>query len=303
MRRRGRGSGNIFGGAEPEDALPEFDEFLHMKAVRRRPPSRYRVVRNARPPRPVRPWALGLRIAICSILLVLGLIGMGVSLSQAVGEYSAAGRMASAPTCAAGVDPTTTSEDCVGTVNAVAPDGAFEIDTEESIELDLPPANSENYDWVDYPGNARFDAAVGDGTSPTVVRAEYWEGQAVTLTAGDQGVTVTTDENPNNLGGAGIGGALMSFTLVLIAVLMFIGIRAIRLRWLRPGIVLQLFVSASIVLGLGAFVAGVCLVNQPARVALVAAIAPPVTLGLTGFVWLALRSGRRSRARLVRAVR
>jgi hypothetical protein len=101
----------------------------------------------------------------------------------------------------------------------------------------------------------------------------------------------------------GVGGALVSLTLVLISVLMFIGIRAIRLRWLRPAVSMRLFVSGSVVLSLGAFVAGVCLISQPARVALVAAIATPITLGLTGLLWLALRPGRRSRTRRVSTVR
>ncbi len=157
--------------------------------------------------------------------------------------------------------------------------------------------------FVSYPGNAQFDAAVGDGANQAAVRAEYWNGHIATLTAGSQGITVTTDQNPNNQGGVGLGGALVSFALVLMSVLMFIGIRAIRLRWLRPGAALRLFVSGSIVLGLGAFVAGVCLISQPARVALVAASATPITLGLTGLLWLALWPWRRSRARLLSTVR
>ncbi len=132
--------------------------------------------------------------------------------------------------------------------------------------------------FVSYPGNAQFDAAVGDGANQAAVRAEYWNGHIATLTAGSQGITVTTDQNPN-------------------------GIRAIRLCWLRPGAALRLFVSGSIVLGLGAFVAGVCLISQPARVALVAASATPITLGLTGLLWLALWPWRRSRARLLSTVR
>lgn len=301
MRRRGRGHGNIFGDSVPEDSLPEFDLFLHNAPTARRArqgrPRAYSASVRRSEARPTRPWVLGLRITLCSIVLVLGLLGFVVETAQAFGGYADAGTMASAPTCAAGVDPTTTTENCVGTLNVAAPGGVFDDGGEESMELDLPPAGSYNYLWPDFPGNAAFDAAVGDDFTPTVVRVEFWKGQAIAITAGDQGVTVTTDQNPNNVGGTGIGGVLMSFSFVLAGLLMFIGIRAIRLRWLRPGTVLRLFVSTSCTLGFGAFVAGVCLVNQPGRVALVAAIATPLTAGLTALVGLAVRSGRRGRVR------
>jgi hypothetical protein len=95
----------------------------------------------------------------------------------------------------------------------------------------------------------------------------------------------------------------MSLAFVLMALLMFIGIRAIRLRWLHLGIGLRLFVSGFAMLGLGAFAAGVCLVNQPGRVALVAVLAAPITVGLTALLGLALWSGHRKRMRLVSTVR
>ena len=301
----------MFGGAEPQDAIPEFDEFVHVKGGRR--PPRARVVRQA-PPRasagkppvaaaPARRWVFGVRIAICSILLVFGLVGSSIGILMTVGYYADAGRLAAASACAAGVDPATTTEDCVGTLVLVSPDGAFSDGGEDTIELDLPPANSGDSVWVDYPGNAQFDAATGDGMSATAVRAEFWEGKAVTLTAGRQGVTVTTDLNPNNQAGAGLGILLVSFALVLLAGLLFIGIRSIRLRWLRPGIVLRLFVSGCAALSLGLFAAGCCLVNQPARVMLVAVIAPPITVAVTGILWLLAWKGREGRALRVRAVR
>ncbi|HWG24039.1 hypothetical protein [Actinospica sp.] len=342
MRRRGRGHGNIFGDSEPEESLPEFDLFIHESAGRRRPaagryrmyrtgtprmyraPRMYRTPRTYRAPfassgahssarravaRPVRPWVLGLRLALCSIVLVLGLIGLAAEVSQAVGGYSDAGTMASAPTCES-ADPVTTTlaAACVATDEMVAPDGVFSDAGEESVELDPPSESLSNpnssgfdFNFVSFPGNAQFDAAVGDG--PASVRVEYWKGQIVTLTAGSQSVTVTTDQNPNNIGGVGVGGALMSLGFVLMGLLMFIGIRAIRLRWLHPGIRLRLFVCGFAMLSLGAFAAGVCLVNQPGRVALVTVIATPITVGLTALLWLALWSGHRKRVRLVSTVR
>lgn len=310
MRRRGRGHGNIFGDSEPRDSLPEFDEFIRMPAGRRGP-SRHRGLRDASPrafssarrsvTRPAHSWVLGVRIAICSIVLMFGLTGMVVGLSQAVSGYADAGRMASAPNCDS-ASQAAASAACTVNVVLIAPGSVFHDGSDESIELDYPATEaglSGDFVFVSYPGNAQFDAAIGDGAYQVAVRAEYWNGQIVTLTAGSQGITVTTDRNPGNQAGVGVGGALLSFALVLISVLMFIGIRPIRLRWLRPGVELKLFVSGSVVLSLGAFAAGVCLISQPARVALVAAIAPPITLGLTGLLWLALRPGRWSRTRRV----
>ena len=239
---------------------------------------------------------------LCSIVLVFGLAGLGVETAQAVSGYSDAGAMASAPSCAAVNAASTATVACVATDELVAPYGVIDGGSEESVELDSPSddifdSNTSDFTFVSFPGNAQFDAAVGDG--PTLVRVVYWKGQIVTLTAGSQGVTVTTDQNPNSLGGVGIGGALMSLAFALWRLLMFVGIRAIRLRWLRPGIVLRLLVSGSITLSLGAFVAGVCLVNQPSRVALVAVIATPITVGLTALLWLLLWPGRWGRVRLV----
>ena len=232
-----------------------------------------------------------LRIVLISVLAVAGMLGISVGIAQAVDGFGDAGTLASAPVCAAGVDVTTVTEDCVGTMNLLAEDGVFDDDGDgggASIELDLPPAGSYNAAYPSFPGNALFDAAVGDGETPAVVRAEFWKGQIVTLTAGKQGVTVTTNQNPNNVGGVGLGMAVMSLASVLLALLLLVGVRAIRLRWLLPGVVLRLTVSGLCVWCLGTFVAGVCLVNQPARVAEVAVIAPLVTLGLTALLWLLL---------------
>ncbi|MBR7829495.1 hypothetical protein KDK95_24530 [Actinospica sp. MGRD01-02] len=318
MRRRGRGHGNIFGDSGPEESLPEFEFFLHAPSTRRTR-SAYRVRSDPRPiypgtgnhryrttrraaARPSRPWVVGFRVAICAILLVFGLTGLGVGIAQAVGGYSDAARMAGAPSCTA-ADQAASDAACTLTEVYISPYGTLSGDGEDSIDLApqgwSDPAGSDYYSelWVSYPGNARFDALIDVGGLDTPVRVEYWIGQIVTLTAGNPGITVTTDANPNNRGGKGVGGALMSFALVIVAVLLFVGIRAVRLRWLRPGIGLRLFVSESIVLGSGAFLAGVCAVNQPALVALVAAVAVPATSGLAGTVWLLVRSDQRARAR------
>jgi len=313
MSRRGRGSrGDLFGGTGPEDAapedemLPELDELVHMRRPKRRRSVRSSNLRAASAyafsPRFAgrqrvggRRWLVWLRVCLYSLLLLFSLIGVGSGISQAVSGYSDAGTMAHAPVCASGVDVTSTTENCVGNLNLVSEDGVISGGDEEEIGLDLPPAGSANYDLVSFPGDARFDAAVGDG--PSVVRAEFWEGQIVTLTAGAQGVSATTDENPNNIGGSGLGVTFMSLAFALLSVLLFIGIRAIRLRWLRPGIGSRLLVSGLFVWFLGFFVAGVSLVNQPALIAPVLAMVPVFTAGLTALVWLAALKGPKNRVR------
>ena len=313
MSRRGRGSrGDLFGSSGPEDAtpedemLPELDELLHTRQPKRRRSARSSNFRAASAyafsPRFAgwqrgggRRWVLWLRVVLYSLILLFSLLGVGSGISQAVSGYSDAGTMAHAPVCASGIDVTSTTEDCVGNLNLVSEYGVISGGDEEDIGLDLPPAGSANFDMISFPGDARFDAAVGDG--PSVVRAEFWEGQIVTLTAGAQGVSVTTDENPNNIGGSGLGVAFVSLAFVLLSILLFIGIRAFRLRWLRPGIMSRLLVSGLFVWLLGYFVAGVCLVNQPALIAPVFAMVPAFTAGLTALVWFLAAKGPKNRVR------
>jgi len=299
----------VFGDSEPEDALPELDEVLHTRGFRR-PRRRSRgtftdaprfAFRTQRQWPAVdaggRRWLLWLRVCLYSLMLVVGLLGLFGGLVETVGGYSDAATMASAPTCPSGIDLTDTTENCVGNLNLQAGSGAFDDGGEGAIGLGgQPSTDAVQFEWVTYPGNAAFNAAVGDG--PSVVRAEFWEGQIVTLTAGTPGViAVTTDQNPNNRGGSGLGAMFVTLALVLLSILLFIGIRAFRLRWLRPGLALRLSVSGLSIWFLGLFVAGVCLTNQPARVALVLAIAPAITAGLTALVWLALAKGRGGRVR------
>jgi hypothetical protein len=291
----------------PEDEiLPEFNEFLHTRQPKRRSSSRtafraasaYAVSPGfAAGSRRVggRRWVLWLRVAVYSLLLLFSLAGLAAGISQAASGYSDAGTMAHAPVCAAGVDVTTTVENCVGTLNLLAESGVVSGGNEEELGLDLPPAASGNYALVSFPGDAQFDAAVGDG--PSVVRAEFWKGQIVTLSAGPLGDTVTTDANPNNLGGNGLGVAFVSASFALLSLLLCIGIRAFRLRWLRPGTGSRLLVSGLFVWFLGFFAAGVCLANQPASVAQVLAMAPAITAGITALVWLLGAKGSGSRVR------
>jgi hypothetical protein len=312
MSRRGRGSrGDLFGNSEPEDAapedeiLPEFSEFLHARQPKRRTSSRssFRAASAyAFSPRFAgwqraggRRWVLWLRVCAYSLLLLFSLIGLAAGISEAVGGYSDAGTMAHAPVCASGVDVTSTTENCVGTLNLVAEYGVFSDGDEDELGLDLPPAGSANFGWVTFPGDAQFDAAVGDG--PSVVRVEFWKGQAVTLSAGLLGETVTTDDNPNNIGGTALGVAFISVAFVLVSILLFIGIRAFRLRWMRPGVLARLAVSGLFVWFLGFFVAGICLANQPAAVAQVLAIAPACTAGITALVWIMVAKGPKNQMR------
>lgn len=304
-RDRGRGGG-LFSNAEPEDeVLPELDELLHNRPSRpprgsRRPNSATRAATayllgprrtNLRP----RVWPTRLRVGAYSLLFLLSLAGFGAGLTNAVSGYSDAGAFASAPACAAGVNPASTGQDCVGTLNLVAEYGVYENSTEDAIDLALPPAGSQNLVTASFPGNAAFEHAVGDG--PSVVRAEFWKGQLVTLTAGARGSTVTTHQNPNNAGGSGVGVALISLAITLLSVLLFIGIRVFRLRWLRPGLALQLTVSGLMIGVAGLFIAGCCLVAQPEWVLRIGVVMPIVTVGLTGLLWWLFIQGHGSRAR------
>jgi hypothetical protein len=304
MSRRGGGQGDLFGNSRPEDeALPELEEILHLRAPRKsrtRSRSTFAAAstysfRGKRQRVGERHWLRGLRVGLSSLLLICGLFGLVAGLVQTASGYTDADIMASAPVCASGVDLTNTTENCVGDVTALSSFGAISDSGGDTTGLIVPGKVFAPFQWVGYPGDAQFDAALGDG--PAQVRAEFWKGQIVTLTAGTPGVSVTTDLNPNNVGGSGLGVAFIALALVLLSILLLIGIRAIRLRWLRPGLALRLGVSGLSVWSLGLFVAGICLINQPARVALVLAIAPAITAGLTALLWLAFAKGRYSRVR------
>jgi hypothetical protein len=211
--------------------------------------------------------------------------------------------MASAPARDSAAAATTTAA-CTVTAVLTAPEAVVRGKDEDSLELGTPPDDpsdplSSSILFVTFPDDARFDAAIGDGANPTAVRIEFWDGQIVTVTAGNQGITVTTDSNPDNVGGLGVGGALVSFAFVVFALLIVIRARAIRPRWLRLGVGWYPTVFGLSVLTVAAFVAGGCLVTQPSWVATVAEIVPPIAVALMGFPWLVFWSARRRRMRSV----
>jgi hypothetical protein len=70
-----------------------------------------------------------------------------------------------------------------------------------------------------------------------------------------------------------------------------------RLRWLRPGLALQLTVSGLMIGVAGLFIAGCCLVAQPEWVLRIGVVMPIVTVGLTGLLWWLFIQGHGSRAR------
>ena len=295
MGRGGNSGGNLFGGGEPEDEIPLSDLIPGLSRERRqrsRPVSSLWVRRGGPAARPRRGRLVLRVVPVCAVAL-LGALMMAYGATAAVDGYNAAGAMAAAPACPAGVDLITDTSDCVGNAVMSAQYGAFPMDQGESLDLPVSPA--DGYDlWPEYPGNAAFDAVLGeDDTYP--VRAEFWEGNIVTLTAarGSDVQSVTTDQNPNNQGGTGLGAALLGVGFAALALLLLIGIRAFRLRWLRPGLGLRLTVSGLIVGGVGLFVAAACLMVQPARILLTLTIAPIVTPGVLLFVWLLIYNGAR----------
>lgn len=284
MGRGGRGGGNLFGGTEPEDEVPGLEDLIRgvgkPRRRRSRPISPLRTVLRAdRPVTGRRGW-LWFRLVLFTTILVFGLLAMIVGVSQAAEGYAAAGTLAAAPRCPAGTDLFDTDADCVGDMTLISDIGAYSVGDEDTVELVVPAAEAKDYldyVWPTFPGDAPFDKAVGDsGDAP--VRAEFWQGDIVELTAGSGAgeITVTTDANPNDKGGNGLGGALMGLAFAELAILLLIGVRAIRYRWLRPGLGLRLSVLTLSVSCVTVFIAGVCLILQPARILATAIIAPTV---------------------------
>lgn len=304
MGRGGRTGGNLFDGGEPEDEIPLSDLIPGLsreRGARRSRPVTPMWVRAAGPVRPARVrgvrtrtvaaprmWWVVVRCVLVGASLLLGVLMMVTGSVSAASGYAAAGRMAAAPACPAGVDLVTDTADCVG--NEVLGEQGGAYDGGDGDELDIPVSAADGYYlWPDYPANAEFDAVLGDDDS-FPVRAEFWEGNIVTLTAarGADVQTVTTNENPNNQGGTGLGGALLGVGFVDLGLLLLIGIRGFRLRWLRPGLGLRLAVSGMLVGLVGVFVAAGCMLVQPARVLLTLTIAPSITAGVLLLVWLAV---------------
>lgn len=306
MSRSGRGDGNLFDGTEPEDAAPGLEELIRGSGRPRRP-------RRSRAPRPigafrytahtrgrpaVRRGVLVLRLVFAGGLLVLGLVMAVVGATETATGYSRAGTLASAPPCPAAVDPTSTTEDCVADVALLTNEDVWDDGGEEATMLYLPPLSDYNYFFPSFPGDAAFFDAVNNpldaGTRPgtVTVRAEFWQGNIVELTAGSGAhtATVTTDSNPGNQAGTALGAALMGLAFIEFGLLLFYAVRAVRLRWLPPGLKRRLWVTGLFITGLGLFIASICLINQPARVGLIVSVAPMVTLVLLLAVWAAQTS-------------
>jgi hypothetical protein len=300
MGTRGRGEGNLFdAGPGPEDAVPSLEDLIRgsgrPRRTRRRGgpsraprpvgPLRYEVHQKA--PVVLRRGLLLLRITLAAGVLLLGLVMTAVGTVEAADGYGAGSTLASAPACPAGVDPTTTTRDCVADVRLIAQDGVLDDGGEESVELFRPPESAEELFFPTFPGDRAFVAAVSrssvadpaDDSTESVVRAEFWQGEIVELTAGEGAgaVTVTTDSDPNNRGGSALGGALMGMSFAELGLLLLVGVRALRYRWLRPGLSPRMTIAGLCVTFLGLLVTSICLVDQPALVLLTLVVGPAVT--------------------------
>lgn len=296
MGRRGRGEGNLFDGASgPQDEVPSLQDLIRGSARPRRSrssrapgavgPLRYGV--HQKGPATLRRTVLVLRVTSAAGVLVFGLLLMAVGAVEAAQGFGSAGTLASAPACPAGVDPTTTTRDCVADVTLIAQDGVWDDDGEEGIDLFGPPENAENVFSVMFPGDQSFvDAVSGpagldafEDSAKEAVRAEFWKGGIVELTAGDGAgaVTVTTDSDPNNQGGSALGGALLGVSFTELGLLLFISVRALRYRWLRPGLASRMTIPGLAVTFLGLLVGSICLISQPARVLATLVLAPAIT--------------------------
>lgn len=332
MGRGGNTGGNLFGGGEPEDEIPLSDLIPGLSRERgsRRPrpvspmwvrtggtrfsggagnPRRRRGKRVPRrvPGRVPVFWVVVHSVFIAAALL-LGVLLMATGAAEAASGYASAGRLAAAPACPAGVDLVTDTADCVGNAVMSAEDGVYEDGGEDALNFQVS-ADDGYYLWADYPADAGFDAIIGDDEAYPV-RVEFWQGDIVALTAarGADVRTVTTDQNPDNQAGSALGGALLGVGFADLGLLLLIGMRAFRLRWLRPGLGLRLTVSAMIVGLVGTFVAAGCMLVQPARVLLTMTIAPGITAGVVLLVWLlvansARRTGLRGTTSLQRGFR
>lgn len=306
MGRGGRSGGNLFDGGlggdnlSLEDLIPGITSGGRQRQSRprSRPVTTFGVRATqhaaARPPRRARrakPFAkprIKLLIFRVVVMLAVFLLGAVLAIAGAVTsihDYSAAGAMASAPACPAGTDLINSTADCVGNAVLGAQDGADSTGQEDELTFGVSEDDGY-YLFVDYPANADFDAVLGDDDSYPV-RVEFWQGQAVALTAARDGdvQTVTTDQNPNNKAGSDLGVGLIGAALADLALLLLMSVRLFRERWLRPGLVLRLAVSAMIVSCIGLFVAAGCMMTQPARVALTMTIAPSVTAGVILVTW------------------
>ena len=287
MRRGGGSGGDLFADSEPEDSIPGLEDLISgVKSSRG-------VGRGGHPGRS-RSW-LWLRLVIYAVLFLFGIIALVAGIAQAATDYGDADTMAHAPVCGAGVDLTVVDTNCVGWMTTASDGDVTSINGEDDVLLKLP--SGDEYD-SSYPGNAAFAAEFSyTGGS---VRAEFWHGDVVALTVGGSNgvsaMTVTTDLNPDNEGGVGLGVALIGVTFILLSLLLLVGIRAFRYRWLRPTLGLRWTVSAMIAGAVGSLVAGACLTTQPARIRLVVIILPTTTVCLIALMWFLLHQSWKKRS-------
>ena len=290
MRRGGGSRGDLFSDSEPEDSIPGLEDLISgVKSPRR-------IGRGLRggygggvgrigPTGRLRPWLM-IRLVLYAVIFLFGTLALIGGIAQAATDYGDADAMAHSPACAAGSDLTAVTENCVGWMTLVPDSDVYSVSGGGMLFLLLP--SGDDYETT-FPGNAAFSAAVSGTDS---VRAEFWHGDIVALTAGGSdgrpAVTVATDRNPSGKGGVDVGVALIGVALVLFSILLLIGVRAIRYRWLRPGLGLRGAVSAMIVGVAGLLVAGTSLTVQPARIMLILTVAPTITVCLIALMWFLL---------------
>jgi hypothetical protein len=284
---------DLFRHGDVRDSVPAIDELIRGVKRDRAPIVRGRnaVVFDIR-----HPVLLTMRYLIYGGVLLLGLalmIGFAVG---AAGHYGDAAVLAQAPPCAQGVDLATTTTDCVGSRAMTYDFGTYDVgDDLETIDLDLPGSDDEVVS-PEFPSSVEFDDAAGLGGT---LRATYWEGRIVTLTAssGDEVVTVVTVDNPNVAAGTEIAGTLFGTSMAMLALFLFGVSRPVR-RWLPPGRVTPFVLTALALCTLGCFFTAVGLTLQPEHVLRAGIIGPAVVAALLGISWLPIsRRGPRRTAR------
>jgi hypothetical protein len=244
------------------------------------------------------PVALTLSCLVYGGMFVLGLALVIGFAAGAAGHYSEADVLAHAPACAQGVDLATSDADCVGSLALAYDFGVYE--EQPSVDgIDLYPAGTDDADQfvtAEFPASRKFDEAAGfDGT----LRATYWEGRIVLLTAGSgaDAVTVITLENPDERAGTDLAGALFSSTLLSLALFLSGLSRPVRRR-LPPGRFVPLTLTTLALLTTGCFGTAIGLALQPERVLLAGILGPGIAGVLLALAWLLI--SRQSRWRTAR---
>ncbi len=231
-------------------------------------------------------------------MLLLGLGLMVCCPAGAAVHYADADTLAHAPACARGVDLAMSSADCVGTLTMTHDHGVYPDDSDDyAIDLDAPDANEPlDYETAVFPASTEFSDAAGESGT---VRAQFWEGRIVALTAtsGDRSVYVVTDANPGIPAGTAISFALFGTSLVLLALLLFGVARPVR-RWLPTGVFTRLALTGIAIGAVGCFFTGIGLILQPERVLLAGVLGPSITGGVIALFWITLYGQSRRTRRI-----